>query len=1673
TNNGGKFTEPQDNGSTDLTSVIYNFVAVNTSTQCMADPVSISVRNGVTPKITMEAEPLASCEVDGSNTVPANLHVGLVSSNNDLTSFTSTIETEVLVVNGVSFANPTFDSQTHDFSHSVDLYTAENTYSASYTDALGCKAEPVTAKALKVGAPRISATVNATVCPGESNTITINDMKDGESDYEIRAYEIVDAASASASAVDTLGDKTGAPTGKKFDPKGGVAYKNGTKFEIVIPAPNATASGVTREFRVVSSNVVNGTTCYYSTPVSFKINKTPVINITATADGVTLTDGGKVCPNAELQFNLSNSAYNSSVTTWGVTSDKRDNFITGNVSSTDGGNAIIEKNALSTVATETLTFTATNGGCSNSETFQFTVVNASPLSIKSSETRAAEDGVTLFCENDKNSKTLSAKQTTFSEYKWYIDDVVVNGETTSSITVHGPADGNNSWSSAKTYLLKAKDENGCWSTATEIVKVAPLPEITLNASPKTVCEGETIELTAQKSASSYSKYGDDMPFTVKYTDKNNTVNFTGTIASNTETTTANVLVANMIEDGTQRKVSAFAEVTIDNKDVCVGEPVSQSVTVISTPTIISVVKNANGVALTPVDGKYMLCPSSKYTIDVKVDPALFTNSSYSSNAKFAVVVDGDKKTLNGTNTISFEKTDGITSAVSHNISIVPLDANGDEKSVCSAVATVKVDVYKNPVVKLYASATQSSAEPSGNNVGLNGAYICSGNSLFANSYVELDPSLANNNSVAIEWSADDYAVPSSSGLSIGVNQKVTNLKARVTDVHGCVSDWSAPLDFVICQPATPALTVPNVCDGSDLKVSLTEADINLRSELLNSAFTHYKLSYYNGEYNENVQSSEIVEYSDNYDPALLVNNEYVSTFNNISSTVSFLATAYNACGNRNGFLKAECSSSNKPVVKMTTVNKKPVLDVVFQIKKGDNDWEDIAGNALSDNTSEIPAICPNTSFRIKVRDNNHVNGVYTENVDFSIDGEISSRSADATIPAESWVERVYYDGLEYNATNQIVTFNISAENNSGCTNSVIAKIKVNERPKVTLTANTTTTQEFDYNNFIVYVCEGQNATVKANVMGKNTDAQTTAFSYYEYATDTKTKDAAPNKVELEKNYGGYYAEYVDPATGCKSMPSNLIYVDYFTKPEFHAYTDPSMICGSQSTTAIIKTVTVGDETYDANKYNFTLLTKCEFDSESNTISSATEGVRFFGQSDGSTVASITNYSDNSPFGAQITYGKGCVARDIVTVAYTNAPEIQFGLFANKTVNGTNPCLDRNVTSTNDDSGLEEQNGDRSKHWGAKYENDITDIRWRDENFIKYTGVNLCGTERAWFYIRNGHVYNAANGETAPVKDSIVVKAQDVVISKVIDRQPGRIPSFTQFWYRRDLQYNSDGSPILDANGNQTYKDTYLPYASNGVIDYTIEIHPIMADGSISCPAIKRVTAKAYNAPTGKFLVPTYVCENTEFDIKFQGVKSNPGDTLLFDYNGNSQYKLPYQAITNPVYTAGTKYLYYEREGGIARYNGFVEPRSAAELAATENSKDVATGTVYNAYDNDLIKIYPKRFNTSENKIEIDNVIAANSEGNKFKLNKASGVLTMAADGTYGTWAVWVRVENQYRCASTVSKTIYCYTMDGINVKSDIACEGDAVEIYANDGTSNLGRGYSFSFYEMDKSDCGD
>ncbi|MBP5704105.1 MAG: hypothetical protein J6X12_05320, partial [Paludibacteraceae bacterium] len=352
------------------------------------------------------------------------------------------------------------------------------------------------------------------------------------------------------------------------------------------------------------------------------------------------------------------------------------------------------------------------------------------------------------------------------------------------------------------------------------------------------------------------------------------------------------------------------------------------------------------------------------------------------------------------------------------------------------------------------------------------------------------------------------------------------------------------------------------------------------------------------------------------------------------------------------------------------------------------------------------------------------------------------------------------------------------------------------------------------------------------------------------------------------------------------------------------------------------------------------------------------------------------------------------------------------------------------------------------------------------------GVNLCGTERAWFQIRNDHVYNAAMGETAPVKDSIVVKAQDVVISKVIDRQQGRIPSFTQFWYRVDTLYNADGSYKYDANGKKATQTTYLPYASNGVIDYTIEIHPIMADGSISCPAIKKVTAKAYNAPTGKFLVPAYVCENTEFEIKFQGVKSNPGDTLLFDYNGNSQFKLPYQAITNPAYTAGNNYLYYEREGGIARYNGFVEPRSAEELAATENSKNVAHGDVYSAYDSDIIKIYPRRFNTSEHTITVDETIAEDKNiGNKFKLNKASGVLTMASDGTYGSWTIWVRVENQYRCAGTVSKTIYCYTMDGINAHADVACEGEPVEIYASDGTSNLGRGYSFSFYELDK-ECG-
>ena len=321
-----------------------------------------------------------------------------------------------------------------------------------------------------------------------------------------------------------------------------------------------------------------------------------------------------------------------------------------------------------------------------------------------------------------------------------------------------------------------------------------------------------------------------------------------------------------------------------------------------------------------------------------------------------------------------------------------------------------------------------------------------------------------------------------------------------------------------------------------------------------------------------------------------------------------------------------------------------------------------------DDDSDLPAVCSNSKFRIKVRDKNHENK-YETTVKFTIDGNGDQTSANTSDRAESWVYRIYEKGISYDGANPVKDLDITAENANECSNSIVARIKIYPNPTVMLSANTTTSQDWNPTTKTVFVCRGNNGTINATATG----GATTGFTYYNYYTNVAQTGHSSNVEAFAK--GSYQVEYVD-GNGCKSKKSDPIIIDEYSEPNFRAYTDPSMVCGDQSTEVYIDEITVNGETYPANKqgYGYKLLTKYGVTGEA-------EGADFSPLTNGKVTAHIQNYKAGYPFGVKVTYGKNCPAKDIVHVEYTNAPVVQYGLFADKIISGLNPSLDRNITST--------------------------------------------------------------------------------------------------------------------------------------------------------------------------------------------------------------------------------------------------------------------------------------------------------------------------------------------------------------------------------------------------------
>ncbi|MBO7626777.1 MAG: hypothetical protein J6S93_04400, partial [Paludibacteraceae bacterium] len=1210
------------------TTVEYS-ISCTTDNGCEATDVPVSVNVGVKP--TLDFAPVAAVcsDPNPNSSTPVTVTAAIGATN---TANAGTIDFD----NGVT---GTFSASTLEIKNdllSLQSYDETRTYSATYTDGAGCQSDPVTVTLSQVATPIISAQVEKDkVCPNDNNRVLLDDASsDFSKGYRYKLYEAEKEAN-------------------KYKIKGtalkswvaGNTITSGNRTYGVIDLPRQSASGVYM-YAVESENTVNGKVCRDTAFFEYKVNQLPTIDLVVYKNSVAaanqINNGDAVCPETPLIFQVKNSTYNLTSTEWTLSSDKQNGTAPTTSNNADASN--ISWFAMDRAGTETITILAVNDECSATVRFQYGVSTPAALRITSSETKLPADGTTLFCLGDTETKKLTASGTssTFSDFVWKKEGNATTLSTVNTLDVNAGDD--------IVYIVTAKDANGCEATAREIVKTVALPAITLTADPKVVCSGEAITLTSQKLPASYNTYGDNYSFKVRF-DKDGDVATDGDqtafdlpISTLSDKATANVSSSNL----TASTAYAYPQVTIDNGDICVGSMVSTTVKVIPSPTIVSVVTvkghEANKKANTET---YMLCSTDAYTVEVKVDPSMFSgnNPSYTSATDFEISVDGVTKTVKGQNIAKFDM-EATTGALTHNISITPI-IDGNKRGACMAEGTISVDVYANPTIKLYTSNAQHTTNvDASSNDGLAGAYLCASaglpvGSVWINSYMTVD---ASTTMKTIEWAAENYSVPAgNTQTSVEISRAVSGLKARITDNNGCVSDWSSPLAVELCEVATPRVSVAKGCEGEAVSVVLGDAnaDVTTNNTLMNSMYTHYLLSY----------GSKTVEryLVDDLSGTDAQGRPYYSIpVADVTNGTEFTASAYNTCGSAAGYLSAECKSDPNTATATYNVSVAPQLKITFE----------------SMDDTEITKVCPNTSFKVYVEAENFSSSANLTDSEKVLDLELTyvdngqtktQRGSISYNTSDDNTKKTFFEirgGMDYIAGSSSIPFTVTAKNYDGCEVSKTGTIDILSRPTVKLVATKYT--RVDGND--VYYCPGVECIIEAQ---STSTLKANSFTWYNatnnvsdantFGTDKELiPTALTNYIDANGN-SAYYVTAVSEATGCTSLPSNTLNLKKIPVPAFSAYADPNTVCSGDQTSIKIGTLS------DPSAYKFNIINKYGVSNEEIVGS-------MFSTTTGEPVYNIANYASNAPYGVRLTTPDGCVSDIAVSVTPTDGPIIDWELY---------------------------------------------------------------------------------------------------------------------------------------------------------------------------------------------------------------------------------------------------------------------------------------------------------------------------------------------------------------------------------------------------------------------------
>jgi hypothetical protein len=339
------------------------------------------------------------------------------------------------------------------------------------------------------------------------------------------------------------------------------------------------------------------------------------------------------------------------------------------------------------------------------------------------------------------------------------------GANTSTISVTAPAAG-----VSAVYSVTGTDINGCKNTATLTVTGLALPTFTLNNNSPNVCSGQSVSITANPPALTYSWSTGASGQTISVSPGGNT---SYTVVG----TDANGCKSNAVANVT---VLSVPTITSSSATICVGQTTTLTANGGSTYTW-STAQNGNSISVSPgATTSYTVTGTAANTCTNNVVTSVVVNALPNVTASSSVICNGTSATINagGASTYSWSNSQSGPSISVNPGSTTSYTVTGTNGASCTntAVATVTV----NPVPSIIGTPTVAPSNCGGSTGSISGVSVTGSGAL-------------------------TYTWTNSSNVVVGNSANISSLPAgtynlNVTDANGCTAAFGP---YSITNPGAP------------------------------------------------------------------------------------------------------------------------------------------------------------------------------------------------------------------------------------------------------------------------------------------------------------------------------------------------------------------------------------------------------------------------------------------------------------------------------------------------------------------------------------------------------------------------------------------------------------------------------------------------------------------------------------------------------------------------------------------------------------------------------------------------------------------------------------------------------------------------------------------------------